>query len=294
MVVAVAKALEAGARALICASTGNTSASAAAYGAAAGLEVVVVLPARPDRRSASCSRPWSPGRGSSRSTATSTQALRGRPRAGRAGRPPGHPRQLGQPVPPRGPEDGRLRGLRRPGPGARRPGDPGRQRRQHQRLLGRLPRLPGGRARSTGSPADVRLPGRRRRPDRARPPDRRTPRRSRPPSGSATRRSWTKAIAARDESGGADRVGHRRRDPGRLPRPGPARGHLLRAVVGGQPSPACQAAGGRGRLDARRYDRVRADRPRPEGSRRPPRRSVAGLSSRPTRPPAPSPRALGW
>ncbi|HEX5590282.1 MAG TPA: threonine synthase [Candidatus Limnocylindrales bacterium] len=44
MVMAVAKALEAGARSVICASTGNTSASAAAYGAAAGLEVVVVLP----------------------------------------------------------------------------------------------------------------------------------------------------------------------------------------------------------------------------------------------------------
>src|SRR2546422_2572684 len=44
MVVAVSRALEAGAQALICASTGNTSASAAAYGAAAGLEVVVVLP----------------------------------------------------------------------------------------------------------------------------------------------------------------------------------------------------------------------------------------------------------
>ncbi len=45
MVVAVAKAVEAGARAIICASTGNTSASAAAYGAAHGLDVVVVLPA---------------------------------------------------------------------------------------------------------------------------------------------------------------------------------------------------------------------------------------------------------
>src|SRR3954468_3323449 len=44
MVVAVAKALEAGARAVVCASTGNTSASAAAYGAAAGIEVIVVLP----------------------------------------------------------------------------------------------------------------------------------------------------------------------------------------------------------------------------------------------------------
>jgi threonine synthase len=44
MVVAVAKAVEAGARAIVCASTGNTSASAAAYGAAAGLEVIVILP----------------------------------------------------------------------------------------------------------------------------------------------------------------------------------------------------------------------------------------------------------
>ena len=44
MVVAVSKALEEGAQAIICASTGNTSASAAAYGASAGLEVVVVLP----------------------------------------------------------------------------------------------------------------------------------------------------------------------------------------------------------------------------------------------------------
>jgi threonine synthase len=45
MVMAVAKALEDGARSVICASTGNTSASAAAYAAAAGLECVVVLPA---------------------------------------------------------------------------------------------------------------------------------------------------------------------------------------------------------------------------------------------------------
>ncbi|MDR1733248.1 MAG: threonine synthase [Synergistaceae bacterium] len=45
MVLAVAKALEAGARALICASTGNTSASAAAYAAAVGLPCYVLLPA---------------------------------------------------------------------------------------------------------------------------------------------------------------------------------------------------------------------------------------------------------
>ena len=44
MVVAVAKAAEAGATGLICASTGNTSASAAAYGAHTGLTTTVVVP----------------------------------------------------------------------------------------------------------------------------------------------------------------------------------------------------------------------------------------------------------
>src|SRR3990170_747926 len=41
MVVAVAKAVEEGAKALMCASTGNTSASAAAYAARCGLEAYV-------------------------------------------------------------------------------------------------------------------------------------------------------------------------------------------------------------------------------------------------------------
>src|SRR5213592_3554217 len=44
MTVAVSKAMERGAKALICASTGNTSASAAAYGARAGIPCIVVLP----------------------------------------------------------------------------------------------------------------------------------------------------------------------------------------------------------------------------------------------------------
>jgi threonine synthase len=44
MVVAVAKALEAGSKAIICASTGNTSASAAAYAAFCGLECIIVIP----------------------------------------------------------------------------------------------------------------------------------------------------------------------------------------------------------------------------------------------------------
>lgn len=45
MTLAISKALESGARAVICASTGNTSASAAAYGARAGLAVYVLIPA---------------------------------------------------------------------------------------------------------------------------------------------------------------------------------------------------------------------------------------------------------
>jgi threonine synthase len=45
MTMAISKALEKGAKAVMCASTGNTSASAAAYGARAGLTVYVLIPA---------------------------------------------------------------------------------------------------------------------------------------------------------------------------------------------------------------------------------------------------------
>ncbi len=44
MVVAVAKAVEEGSKAIICASTGNTSASAAAFGARFGLQTIVIVP----------------------------------------------------------------------------------------------------------------------------------------------------------------------------------------------------------------------------------------------------------
>ena len=44
MVVAVAKAKEEGAKMVICASTGNTSASAAAYAVRAGLKAVIIIP----------------------------------------------------------------------------------------------------------------------------------------------------------------------------------------------------------------------------------------------------------
>ena len=44
MTLAVSKAVEEGAEAVICASTGNTSASAAAYAARAGISAAVVIP----------------------------------------------------------------------------------------------------------------------------------------------------------------------------------------------------------------------------------------------------------
>lgn len=44
MVVAIAKALEAGSKAVMCASTGNTSASAAAYAAYCGLTAIIIVP----------------------------------------------------------------------------------------------------------------------------------------------------------------------------------------------------------------------------------------------------------
>ena len=44
MVMAIAKAIEEGSKAVMCASTGNTSASAAAYAASQGMETVIIIP----------------------------------------------------------------------------------------------------------------------------------------------------------------------------------------------------------------------------------------------------------
>ncbi|GAI90878.1 unnamed protein product, partial [marine sediment metagenome] len=44
MVVAVAKALEAGSKSIMCASTGNTSASAAAYAAYCQITAIIIVP----------------------------------------------------------------------------------------------------------------------------------------------------------------------------------------------------------------------------------------------------------
>ena len=114
MTVAVSKAVEEGAEAVICASTGNTAASCAAYAARAGIPAVVLTPAGRRRRAEG-------GADADARREGTRGARRLRPRArGRAGaRRPRHARarQLGQPEPPCGPEDGGLRdrgGARQP------------------------------------------------------------------------------------------------------------------------------------------------------------------------------------
>ena len=206
-------------------------------------------------------------------------ALRGRPRAGR-GRPsagaPGHPRELGQPIPPRGPEDRRVRGLRGPRRCARLPGHPGRQRRQHHRLLEGLHGVPRGRPgrddarRMLGFQAEGAAPlvlGHRR--GRAADGGHGDPHR-RP-------RERRRGAARARRVGRPHRGRHRRGDPRRLPRPGALRGHLLRAgqrrVGGGraQSSPPTVAS-----TRARRSSR--ADGPRTQGPRH--RRDAGGAGPR--------------
>ena len=140
MTVAVSRAKGAGAEAVICASTGNTAASAAAYAARAGLRGRGDRPGGQDRDRQA--RPGAHARSAGDRPARQLRpGARDRPRARRQA--PGRARQLGQPLPDRGPEDGRVRGLRGARRAAGRARDPGRQRRQHHRLVAGLPRVRG-------------------------------------------------------------------------------------------------------------------------------------------------------
>ena len=112
-------------------------------------------------------------------------------------------------------------------------------------------------------PADVGLPGRRRRADRHR-PGRRAPETIATAIRIGNPASWTKALDARDELGRPHRRRHRPRDPRRLPAAGPQRGGVRRAGVGrlGRRS----AAGRRGRrARAGPAGRLHRHRQRPQG-----------------------------
>ena len=184
MTMAITKAVEEGAQAVICASTGNTSASAAAYAARAGLTCAVLVPqgkiaigklAQALVHGAKLLQV--DGNFDDCLALASKLAI-------------DYPVSLVNTVNPyriEGQKTAVLRDRRR---ARRRPGHPlpaGRQRRQHHRLLAGLPRVRRRRHRHPHA-ADVRLPGRRRRADRDRRRSSSTRRRSPPRSGSATRR----------------------------------------------------------------------------------------------------------
>ena len=156
MTVALSRAVEHGAKAVICASTGNTSASAAAYAAHAGITAAVLVP-EGKIAMGKLSQAVAHNGAADPDPRQLRRLPRDRPRAGRPlSRPP---RQLRQPRSHRGPEDRRLRGRRGAGRRAGLPLHPRRQRRQLHGLLARLPRRGGARRRHAG-PAHVRLPGR--------------------------------------------------------------------------------------------------------------------------------------
>ena len=148
MTLAVSVPPGSGAKAVVCASTGNTSASAAAYASKAGLQTIVLLPA---------------GR---IATGKLAQAIVHGAKvvqvdgnfddclelARKLAELPGGAGQLGQPDPHRGAEDRGLRDRRRPRRRARPARAAGRQRRQHHRLLAGLHPVRGRRASPTTAP----------------------------------------------------------------------------------------------------------------------------------------------
>ena len=157
MTVAVSVSAGEGAQAVVCASTGNTSASAAAYAARAGLRPVVLLAGRQDRRrqAGAGHRPRSPGR-PDRGKFRRLSSVG--PPAGRA--LPGVAREFGESRTDRRPEDGRLRDRRRPRRRAGPARPAGGQRWEHLGLLAWLHRVRGGGSRRAYA-AHVGLPGRR-------------------------------------------------------------------------------------------------------------------------------------
>ena len=210
MTLAITKAAEEGAKVVICASTGNTSASAAAYAVRAGMVCAVLVPAGQDRdgqagAGARARRPAPAGR----------RQLRRLPRtrAQARHRLPGRAGQLGEPLPARRAEDRRVRDRRHARRRTGRALPSRRQRRQHLRLLDGLPGVP-------HASAHARLPGRRRRADRPwRAGRRAADHRHRDPHRASgllgPRRTGSRRVRRRD------RGGDRPADPRRLPSPLP-------------------------------------------------------------------------
>ena len=145
MTVAVSRALERGAPGVVCASTGNTAASAAAYAARAGLPAVIVIPKGAVARG-KLAQVLAAG--------ADLREVRGHVRGGARARPsPGRrgglgERELDQPGPDRRAGVGRPRDRRTARRPARRARAPVRGRREHARVR---PRVRRGRRRQAAS-----------------------------------------------------------------------------------------------------------------------------------------------
>ena len=272
MTVAMTQAVRLGARAVACASTGNTSASLAAYAAQAGLRAIVFVPA---------------GKVSARQAGADARLRRDRASHVRgdfdaamhlvreACDAPRHlPRQLDQPVPHRRAEDDRLGAAAGPGVGrARLDRRPRRQPRQHQRVRQGAAR---GARRRLDRPAcraspSIQASG-------ANPFYPQLPRGLRARAIASTAETVASAIRIGDPVSHDKRrrrhprhqrrrrAGHRRRVDGRQAR-------HRRMGIGCEPASATTLAGVRklraaGVMQRRRTHRLRAHRPRPQGSRR--------------------------
>ena len=149
MTVALSVAVGQGAEAVVCASTGNTSASMAAYAARAGVKPLVLVP---QGKIAAGKLAQAIVHGAQ------VIMVRGnfddclRISRGLAERLPGGAGELGQPDAPRGPEDRVVRDRRLPRRRPRRARAAGRQRRQHLGVLEGLPRVPARPAAATRAP----------------------------------------------------------------------------------------------------------------------------------------------
>ena len=156
-------------------------------------------------------------------------------------RQPGRAGQLDQPVPDRGPEDGRVRGLRRARRGARRARDPGRQRRQRHRLVEGVRRVRAGPA-AAATASRPRAPRRSCSASRSRSPE---------TVASAIRignpARWKEAEEALDAVGRHDRGRQRRRDPRRRSAGSPRTRGCSASPLRRRASPACSKYAARGR-----------------------------------------------
>ena len=183
-------------------------------------------------RPASCSRPWSPARGSSPSTATSTRRSH---IVRELAEQDDHPVTLVNSVNPYRLDGQKTAAFEVCDDLAAAPGHLWLSRSATPATSPPTGRVPGVRRRRARDrpAADVGFPGRRCGAARPRSAGSTSRRRSPRPSASATpRRGTRRSRRGRDRR--ADRGSDRRRDPRGVPRPGPPRGRVLRAGVGGQ------------------------------------------------------------